>query len=279
MSLKQLLADVSAGDHSACASCPSSPRHFPGAAFGVSCREHGVDWQTSGTAVSMMIVRDPAGTTPATTGWLCFVCNSSNPTDRTAQHAFSLWRAAVALSDDAEKACRYLGDHYWTNAALHGSDTSRLERARRCCARVLRDQIEALSPRVVIASGVQAATSLHELGLLNARWCDIRTGFDKGAHLERVRRPSGATEVYCTYHTSATGVNCEVSKLYSNSTDKLLAQRRAALSDADAFDRFLGQYRPESAEGRGMRVLLLHWLDIGEGIRRAHAANRTSASP
>ena len=35
-------------------------------------------------------------------------------------------------------------------------------------------------------------------------------------------------------------------------------------------DAFLKRYRPSDREGKGMRVLLLHWLDIGETIREAH---------
>jgi hypothetical protein len=270
VALQQTLRAAEGGGHPACQSCPSSPKRASGAAFGVSCREHGIDWSSSGSAVSFMVVRDPANTTPAQTGKLCFVCNSLNPSDRTAQHAFALWRAAVALADRGAAAHRYLDTHYWTNAAMHGTDTRRLEQARRACTPVLREQIELLSPRVIIASGVQAATSLGDVGLLAKRWAEFRQGLASGAYRERTALGSGSeVDVYCTYHTSATGVNCEVSKLYSAATERLLEARRGRLGDTAAIDAFLTRFDPRSAEGRGMRVLLLHWLDIGEAIRCA----------
>ena len=269
--MQRLLRNAKAGRLPACSQCPSSPRWFANPAFGESCRCHGLDWSSSASAVSMMVVRDPAGTTPSTNGRLCFVCNSESPTDRTAKHAFALWRAAVACADERPASLHYLDRHYWTNAAMHGSDKSRLERARRCCTAVLRDQVAVLSPTVIVASGVEAVTSLQEIGLLKKQWSDLRGHLVAGAYSEAVTLPSGARgAVFCTYHTAATAVNCVVSKLYSDSTERLLTQRRDELSEAGAFNSFLDQYRADSAEGRGMRVLLLHWFDIGEAIRGAN---------
>jgi uracil-DNA glycosylase len=219
----------------------------------------------------MMIVRDPGGTTPARTGRLCFVCNSDNPSDRTARHAFDLWRAAVALAETGPDACRYLDRHYWCNAAMHGSDAKNLRSARRHCVGVLRDQMSALSPRVVIASGVEAATSLYELGFLKRRWQSFRGDLAGGAYQEEfVGESGGIMHVFCTYHTAATGVNYMVSRLYTERTESLLAKRRDSLDDAGSFDAFLARYSPASAEGRGMRVLLLHWLGIGGAVREAY---------
>jgi hypothetical protein len=33
---------------------------------------------------------------------------------------------------------------------------------------------------------------------------------------------------------------------------------------------FINKYIPFEPEGRGMRVLLLHWIDIGNAIREAN---------
>lgn len=274
MSIGDLLDAARRGAHRACAGCPSSPRRLPNPAFGVSCLEHGIDWGTPASAISMVIPRDPANTTPARTGKLCFVCNSQNPSDRSALHQFELWRAAVALADEGEQSRRYLGRHYWTNAVLHGSDEEGLESARRCCREVLRDQIKLLSPKVIIAAGDAAAKSLHEIGLLKKSWPEFRARLASGVYREDVRLPAGAqAQVFCTYHTSARAVNCNVARLYSDATERELAKRIAVLEDPHAARAFLRRYdtsRTGSAEAKGMRVLLLHWLDIGAAIRLAH---------
>ena len=76
------------------------------------------------------------------TGRLCFVHNSKNPSDKTAQHAYDLWKTTVSF-DNNENVDPYLKKHYWTNALLHGADkvtqeelrkTPVLETARHCCA-------------------------------------------------------------------------------------------------------------------------------------------------
>lgn len=268
MGLVSLLESVEKGIHSACSGCPSNPKAISEVAFGVSCRKHGVDWSLPQvSAVSMMIVRDPANTTPEITGKLCFVCNSANATDGTAQHAFALWRAAVSLADRGEAAYRYLNQHYWTNAAMHGTDESRLRQARRCCVAVLNEQMEELAPRVVIASGTEAATSLYDLGLVSRPWSIYRSELASGEYSEVT--PCG-TRVFCTYHTSKRAVNFTVEKLYSPLTERLLDQKRSKLMNPAAMDAFLTRYRGNDREGKGMRVLLLHWLDIGEAIREAH---------
>lgn len=268
MDLKHTLAAAEIGAHCGCIDCPSNPKAVPSAAFGTSCRDHGIDWSTPRPAVSMTIVRDPADTTPASTTKLCFVCNSENPSDGTARHAFDLWRAAVALADDGWQAERYLDCHYWTNAAMHGTVESNLPRARRCCTVVLRHQIDLLSPRVIIASGTDAATSLHELGLLQRPWSRFRDSLASGVYTETARLRSGSdARVYCTYHTSKRAVNLSVAKLYSEATDAMLEKKLSAMSATGAVDAFLSRYNLTDPEGRGMRVLLLHWLDIGAAIR------------
>lgn len=273
--LETVLTSARAGDHPACLDCPSSPRGVHGAAYGESCREHGVDWMSPGSAASFMVVRDPADTTAAL-GKLCFVCNSDNSSDRTAKHAYDLWRGAVALENNEDGlVSRYLKGHYWTNAALHGTVLANIRGARRCCVGVLQDQIEALSPKVVIACGVEAATSLYDLGLISTRWNHLRRDLAARAYSEAGQLPSGQPVVsFCTYHTSARAVNMSVSRLYSGTTEDLLKERKSMMGNTEAVGAFCSQYEPNSAEGRGMRVLLLHWLEIGEAIRQAHGTDR-----
>lgn len=219
----------------------------------------------------MTIVRDPAGTTPERTGNLCFVCNREHGSDKTAQHAYDLWHAAVTPGAGGEHAEQYLRAHYWTNAVLHGRKDGRLREARKNCVLVLLAQIDILRPRVIVASGEDAAASLFELGLLKTRWSAFRQGLGRGAHVEDARLGSGeAIRVFCTYHTSARAVNGPAASRYSETTERLLDEKLVSRPDAVALDDFLGGYRPDSAVGRGMRVLFLHWLEIGQAIREAH---------
>ena len=272
MNLDSLLTAAKAGELAACDLCPSSPRRSSDAVFGTSCecRSHGGDWLLSGAnAISMTVLRDPANTTPSQTGRLCFVCNSVNSTDRTAQNAFALWRAGVSLVDDGEQSTRYLDRHYFTNAALHGTDTTRLKRARQCCATLLGDQIRLLNPKVIIACGADAAASLYDLGYLSGSWAETRGKWDVANGAYREDLATGG-RVYCTYHTSAGVVNRTVSRLYTPETERLIEKKRALVSDQRAIDSFLERHSKYETAGKGMRVLLLHWLDIGMGVRGAH---------
>lgn len=179
MNVNRILKAAEDGTHFGCRGCPWNPGLLiDRIAFGKSCCEHGLDWSSlQATAVSMQIVQDPAGTTPDKTRKLCSVCNSRNQTDRTAQHSFDLWKAAVAPVD-GEVAEQYLRGHYWTNAIMHGASKNELRKqikqARKCCTKVLQDQLLNLSPKVIIASGQVAADSLNDLGVLQKRWKDFR---------------------------------------------------------------------------------------------------------
>jgi hypothetical protein len=77
--------------------------------------------------------------------------------------------------------------------------------------------------------------------------------------------------VYCTFHGSATAVNTHVARLYTDETKKILTQKIEKLPNAIPAQRFLRLYQGINGEDKGMRVLLLHWLEIGEGIRNANA--------
>ncbi|GEM_PF-5992289 len=78
--------------------------------------------------------------------------------------------------------------HYWTNAALHGSTGANLPVARSCCVPVLERQLLCLSPEVFIASGVEAATSLHDLGVLKKTWNCFRPHASTSGCWQRGRR-------------------------------------------------------------------------------------------
>lgn len=272
MTIAQLLSAIQGGQYPACEGCPWNPKSTGKAAFGVSCREHGVDWTVQGRAISMLIARDPAGTTPATTGKLCGFCNTRNPTDHSANHGFQLWKAAVSLSESTQDSTRYMKTHYWTNAIMHGVDKdSRMIEARAYCRNILLEQIRLLSPKVIIACGKDAARSLFEGGLISTPWDVFKQEFPKRVFSEQTMLSSDSkVTIFCTYHGSATAVNTHVARLYSEETEILINQRIENLPEKMPAKRFLQQTIRLNGEDKGMRVLLLHWLDIGEAIRRAN---------
>jgi hypothetical protein len=140
----------------------------------------------------MQVVQDPGGTTPGITGRLCFVHNRLNPSDKTAQHAYDLWHAMVSYDIDAPIE-PYIKNHYWTNAILHGADKKNqpqlreppvMEFARGCCTRLLKGQINFLSPRIIISNGEVAAKSLFDIGLISATWKEITRNFTQIVYKE-----------------------------------------------------------------------------------------------
>ena len=273
--LNTLLQDAKEGALDTCQRCPWSPAVLGPIAFGTSCCEHGVDYSSSVGAVSVQVAQDPGGTTPERTGRLCSVHNRHEPTDRTAQNVFSLWKAAVARRQDGD-GDKYLHGHYWTNAIMHGAPKDSrvgMEKARKHCSFILREQIYALSPKVVIALGKVAADSLFDAGFLSRRWPEFRDCLSTGAYTESKALSGFETSIFCTYHTAGIVVNRVVSPLYSSRTEELLSQRIEKLEDQPAVHDFLMKNPIDTTNGRGMRVLLLHWLDIGEAIRDAHKAD------
>ena len=278
MHIRDILRKAEAGALPTCGGCPWSPENAPQVGFGVSCRDHGLDWERDGArAVSMLVAQDPGNTTPHETGRLCAVHNAQNATDKTAQHADDLWRAAVALDFDDSSAGGHLKRHYWTNAIMHGAGDKdirkKLTRARRACGEVLAAQIKALLPAVIIALGQKAALSLRGLGCVRMTWRKARAGFSRGAWVEERNGWNGLDRavICCTYHTSAQAVNRAVAQLYAPEVERHIERKAAELPNATAVERFLAKYdQPEKRpESRGMRVLLNHWLDIGVAIRQA----------
>lgn len=273
MSLKNLLKTAEEGRHSACQKCPWNPKFDEEAAFGVSCVKHGIDWSLPVSAVSILIAQDPANTTPAKTGRLCGFCNTQFASDKSANHGYDLWNAAVSLAEYGLAVNRYMKNHYWTNAIMHGgSNEKQRESARVCCTRILFEQISLLSPRIIIVTGKVASESLFDLKFLSKRWDEFKSVFSHQVYSELTTLPSGKkATVYCTYHGSSTVVNTHVADLYSDDTKNTLNKRIGQLPDASSAQNFLRKYPDSNEQGRGMRVLLLHWLEIGESIRRANA--------
>lgn len=274
-----LLTQAELGTYKSCEDCPWNPKIHGSMAFGTSCREHAADWTLPGSVLSMQIVQDPAGTTPQKTGRLCSVHNSRNPTDKTAQHGHDLWNASVSFDIDEGIVDPYLKKHYWTNALLHGADkknsemrkSRNIELVRKKCSVLLDEQIHLLSPNVIISNGKIAASSLLDLRLVSKNWSDIRKGFSQGVYEEESVLPSGReVRVFCTYHTSIQPVNTCIAKLYSTELQVMLDNKLNEYLDFPRVRFFLDKYPADSQEGRGMRVLLLHWLDIGKAVRVAY---------
>lgn len=155
---------------------------------------------------------------------------------------------------------------------MHGVSTpNELEAARSSCAAVLGDQIVAGGPKVIIAGGRVAADSLKDIGLLRRPWSAFRHTLRRMPHREEAILDTGAaTSVFVTYHASARSVNQTAAGFYAEDVETLLERRLAELPTAGEARRFLRLYDENTTPGRGMRVLLLHWLDIGEAIRLAH---------
>lgn len=277
--MKQLLEEAKLGTHTGCKDCPWNPRTVGPISFGESCEEHGVSWSAPGNAVSMQIVQDPAGTTPEKTGRLCFVHNSKNLSDKTAQHAYDLWKATVSF-DNNESLDPFLKNHYWTNALLHGADKNDprklrksgiMEKARKCCKQLLHEQIKSLSPKVILANGECAAKSLYEIGFISSRWEDFKQEFAQRPYKEIKKLSSGESVIiFCTFHTAITPINTHIAKLYSPRIQSNLDERLDKYKSYPKVASFLNNYSSDNATGKGMRVLLLHWVDIGRAIRDAN---------
>ena len=274
MELLELLEKAKCGNLEPCRSCPWSPAGWESfhVAFGASCREHGIDYESSSKAVSISIAQDPANTTPSETGRLCAVHNSQEYRDKTTQNWLELWKAAVAQSE-GEDHDPYLGNHYWTNAIMHGVPTAyrtnkQKTQAQRQCAHVLREQIKLLSPKVVVACGEVTAKSLLDTRLVSQRWSELSKRFPTEVYTE----VTNGTVFYCTYHTAKRAVNRGAARRYDPElTEERLEQKLGDLGESAAARDFLGRHSESSVKSRGMRLLLLHWLDIGETIRTAHS--------
>lgn len=140
--------------------------------------------------------------------------------------------------------------------------------ACRQCLGVLAAQIDALTPRVIIASGKAAAESLYALGLLSQRWDAFKRVFAEGVYHETATDNGRSVEVFCTYHTAARSVNTTAARLYTSNTDTLIRRKAKAAGRADSVHAFPASHTGrQDAVSQGLRVLLLHWLDIGAAIR------------
>jgi uracil-DNA glycosylase family 4 len=275
MNVQRFLTICEEGKHGSCFSCSWRPATFGGAesSFGVSCTENGFDYINSSSAVSMIIAQDPAGTTPEKTGKLCMVCNSENQTDKTARNIYGLWTAAVSLGPRGDRPPRYYDQNYSTNAIKHGVSGEQrkyINKARRSCSAILQKEIGLLSPRVIIACGTMAAQSLYEIGLITTKW----GGFRKNLGREVYRETANGITVFCTYHPSARAMQT-VHKLYSDEnsykTMNIIKEKVAEHPEIEgSVNSFLEIYTDPRPHDKAMRVLLLHWIDIGAAIREEY---------
>jgi len=274
--MNNLFEESKSGNYIHCKNCPWNPKKVGPIAFGVSCEEHGIQWSLGKKAVSIQVVQDPAGTTPEKTGRLCFVHNSMNPSDKTAQHAYDLWKATISYDVNTTND-KYLKKHYWTNALMHGADKVKhaslrknniLEDAREHCANILSEQINLLSPKVIIANGEIASKSLYDIGLLQYKWNDFKKDFDEGIHREIALLPNGQKViVFSTFHTAITPINTHIARMYSAGIQAKLDQKLESIKNYSNVIAFLKKYSSYETTGKGMRVLLQHWIDIGSAIR------------
>lgn len=278
--ISQILKQAKKGELAYCQECLWSPKkNGDDTSFGISCTKHGIDWKNDNKANSMFILQDPADTTPSKKGRLCAVCNSDNPSDKTAQQQLKLWNATVSMDYSNPQKNGYMKKHYWTNAIMHGlssKNTSlrkKIEEVRNCCADVLAVQILSLQPNVVVASGKTAVNSLYKIGVLKNNWDILKDNFARGAYQETIINWRGMVEftVFCTYHTSAGVVNRTLSKKYNTKIEQYIKEKFVKLNSPKSVDGFLAEYDDvENGNIRGMRYLLNHWLDIGEKIRKEY---------
>ena len=193
MNIVEILERAEKGDLDCCQDCAWSPKKNSSIAFGKSCTKHGLEWESNNITNSMYIAQDPGDTTPNETGRLCSVHNSNNPQDKSAQQSLKLWSTTVSLDYDSPESGGYLKHNYWTNAMMHGAGKSSNNKHLRddkdifnsvvnTCSNVLKLQILALKPRVIIANGKVAVNSLYEIGILSKKWDILRHNFDKGAY-------------------------------------------------------------------------------------------------
>lgn len=171
--------------------------------------------------------------------------------------------------------------HYWTNAIMHGAsktsgtrDNLKFRTARKACTKVLKAQITALLPKIIIANGLHAANSLKDIGLIEKEWQALKRAFNKGAYKEKIINCNGEETnitVFCTYHTSAGVINRTLSDMYEKDAaeiEECINQKIQRIPSVSSAEAFLRKYSDlTNARNRGMRFLLNHWLDIGAEIR------------
>lgn len=289
MTISEVLNQAERGALEHCLECPRSPNNNQSVSFGASCIIHGLNWKKKngansfGTsciihrlnwkkknrANSMLIAQDPGNAEPETTSVLC-----ARNYDTTAMQQIKLWGATVARDYHNPEKDGYMKKHYWTNAIMHGShDNNTMEQARKCCAEVLASQIQALQPKVIVASGKKAFESLRQIGILKGRWDAIKKEFDKGACQRAVHNWRNISEftVFCTYHTAARAVNNRGAARYTIETEQYIEEKIKNLDPVNlkSVKEFLLEHNPEGG-GRGMCYLLNHWLDIGKKIREEY---------
>lgn len=273
--------------------CKECKWGFNGLAFGTSCTEHYANWRKNEPVLTVIAARDPGGTTPESTGRLCMVHNSRTPTDKSAQHIFDLWRAAVSgqwRSDDPSQlqdyTDPYLKTTYATNILLHGIPTksddvlingkldelkSYKKEALHNCAKVLNRQLECLRPKILIALGEDVIKGLNESGW-PLYWESPKLGKEYRPAIAKTKW--GEIKVFHVYHTAGRSTNQNAARLFNSFGG---AQIIRIIADStpneikDAVDNFRRKYSNVSpTEEHGMLVHLASWLIIGRKIREVY---------
>jgi len=278
--IEALLKKVKDYEHPACKNCPWNK---PGMAFGVSCTKHHINWKKTDKADVLSIWENPGGTTPEHSGNLCGICNSLNVTDKSAQNSFDLMKAAIIGEWDysRKEINRTFKTWYITNSTKHGVATSRfseqernqlkkrMKKAGECCSLILREEIDILRPKLIIANGMKAVRNLQLLGILKRGTSSMKDWADSSPYrIDHYYDNGVLMKVFCLYHTSAGVTNRTVSKLFNEQTLKEIEVLKQRHPNPSAINRFMEKYNSASyVVRRGMYVHLMYWMKLGEVVR------------
>jgi len=286
MNIDGVLNEARAGTSAGCQGCPWNPLTVGPMAFGTSCTEH--TSLSSGRALVVSVAQDPGGTTPERTGRLCVVCNSRNASDRSAGHAFDLWRAAISFaSNDRSYQDPIMRQTYFTNAVLHGVPTgdrrseaerkrltAQREKANSFCAGVLAQQLAALQPSIVMVSGATARAAVDLLS--SGAWSAVSPSEPSQKRI-RVSGVPHEIECFALVHASARGTNFEAAKrarewfATTGDQERFVESRIASLPSGVQARLLLQKCRPSAGgtdtEYRGMMAHLAWWIAVGNAIR------------
>jgi uracil-DNA glycosylase len=283
--LDSLLDQARTGNLLHCTDCVWNPRRVGRMAFGTSCPDHSHVDDTP--ALVVCVARDPGRTTPEHTGRLCIVCNSRNPSDRSAGHAFDLWRAVVSMAPRSDPySDPYLKRTYFTNAIMHGVPSGRpkdeearlsslLSQARGACAGLLSEQLRLLRPRVVLLSGEDSAAAFRRIAPV--QWSEA-TGVRPSEGTITVPGMDHPVRVLKAYHTSARATNQAAAPKARRFFPSIVEQEAAVRAEIEQLPSqkealtLLEKYRTNGGTDTVFRGMMLHlawWIQVGKAIRAA----------
>lgn len=166
--------DIKTGNLDACVRCKRNPGQGTHIFYGSSCPEH----MSDGSHVNILwIMRDP-GPEVKNTHRLCVVHNLQDPTSRNALQLLKYLGIGESISKENLRTIsaeeyysrlklferERLRSIYATNSVLHGDgDMKTLRQAASQCFIVLKQVIEYLKPKVILAFGDYAADALWRI--------------------------------------------------------------------------------------------------------------------